>query len=141
MLPIKNTRSILLAIVFATILIMFSGQLAHAAHVILQWDANTESDLAGYKVYYGTVSHNYSDSVDVGNVTSYTIAGLVESQTYYFAVTAYDTQKLKTMAQVQPAGFEAGVVRKGAILGALSLYLDFINLFLMMLMIFGSGRE
>jgi FtsH-binding integral membrane protein len=45
------------------------------------------------------------------------------------------------MAQTQPAGLEAGVVRKGAILGALSLYLDFINLFLMMLMIFGSSRE
>jgi len=37
----------------------------------------------------------------------------------------------------QPAGLEAGIVRKGAILGALSLYLDFINLFLMLLHIFG----
>ncbi len=92
MLPIKNTRSNLLAIVFAAILVLFSGQFAHAADVILQWDANTETDLAGYKVYYGTVSHNYSDSVDVGNVTSYMIAGLVEGQTYYFAVTAYDNQ-------------------------------------------------
>ena len=59
----------------------------------------------------------------------------------FVGLTAYDTQKLKTMAQTQSAGLEAGVVRKGAILGALSLYLDFINLFLMLLMIFGSGRE
>ena len=59
----------------------------------------------------------------------------------FVGLTAYDTQKLKTMAQTQSAGLEEGVVRKGAILGALSLYLDFINLFLMMLMIFGSGRE
>ena len=55
----------------------------------------------------------------------------------FIGLTAYDTQKLKTMALTQPAGLEAGVVRKGAILGALSLYLDFINLFLMLLHIFG----
>jgi hypothetical protein len=55
----------------------------------------------------------------------------------FIGLTAYDTQKLKAMALTQPAGLEAGVVRKGAILGALSLYLDFINLFLMLLHIFG----
>lgn len=59
----------------------------------------------------------------------------------FVGLTAYDTQKLKNMAMTQPAGLEAGVVRKGAILGALSLYLDFINLFLMLLRIFGQGRE
>ncbi|MFC1858303.1 Bax inhibitor-1 family protein [Thermodesulfobacteriota bacterium] len=56
----------------------------------------------------------------------------------FVGLTAYDTQKLKTMALTQPADLEAGVIRKGAILGALSLYLDFINLFLMLLRIFGS---
>jgi FtsH-binding integral membrane protein len=56
----------------------------------------------------------------------------------FVGLTAYDTQKLKSMAMTQPAGVEAGVVRKGAILGALSLYLDFINLFLMLLRILGN---
>jgi hypothetical protein len=56
----------------------------------------------------------------------------------FVGLTAYDTQKLKTMAMTQPSGLEAGVVRKGAILGALSLYLDFINLFLMLLRIMGN---
>jgi phosphoglucosamine mutase len=41
---------------------------------------------------------------------------------------------------IKPAGVDAGVVRKGAILGALSLYLDFINLFLMLLRILGDRR-
>jgi FtsH-binding integral membrane protein len=59
----------------------------------------------------------------------------------FVGLTAYDTQKLKTMALSQPAGLDAGVVRKGAILGALSLYLDFINLFLMLLRILGSSRD
>jgi hypothetical protein len=56
----------------------------------------------------------------------------------FVGLTAYDTQKLKNMALTQPEGLEAGVVRKGAIIGALSLYLDFINMFLMMLRILGN---
>ena len=59
----------------------------------------------------------------------------------FVGLTAYDTQKIKNMAMTQPAGLDGAVVRKGAILGALSLYLDFINLFLMLLRIFGQGRE
>ncbi len=59
----------------------------------------------------------------------------------FVGLTAYDTQKIKNMALVQPAGLDGGVVRKGAILGALSLYLDFINLFLMLLRIFGQSRD
>jgi len=56
----------------------------------------------------------------------------------FVGLTAYDTQKLKTMALTQPEGLEAGVARKGAIIGALTLYLDFINMFIFMLHIFGS---
>ncbi len=59
----------------------------------------------------------------------------------FVGLTAYDTQKLKNMALTQPAGVDGSVVRKGAILGALSLYLDFINLFLMLLRIFGQARD
>lgn len=59
----------------------------------------------------------------------------------FVGLTAYDTQKIKTMAMTQPADIGAGAVRKGAILGALSLYLDFINLFLMLLRIMGGNRD
>jgi len=59
----------------------------------------------------------------------------------FVGLTAYDTQKLKHMALSQPAGLDAGVVRKGAIIGALTLYLDFINLFLMLLHIMGGSRD
>ena len=56
----------------------------------------------------------------------------------FVGLTAYDTQKLKTMALTQPADLNSGARRKGAILGALALYLDFINLFLMLLRILGN---
>jgi len=59
----------------------------------------------------------------------------------FVGLTAYDTQDIKNMALSQPGDIDAGTVRKGAILGALKLYLDFINLFLMLLRIFGSSRE
>jgi len=59
----------------------------------------------------------------------------------FVGLTAYDTQKLKQMALSQPEGLDAGVVRKGAIMGALTLYLDFINLFLMLLRILGTSRD
>lgn len=61
---------------------------ARAGDAILTWDANTEASLAGYKIYYGTTPGSYTTILDVGNVTTYTVAGL--SATTYFAVTAYD---------------------------------------------------
>ncbi|MEN8752205.1 MAG: hypothetical protein AB1Z18_05465 [Desulfobacterales bacterium] len=42
-----------------------------AGEVTLEWDLNIEPDIAGYIVYWGTTSRNYSDSVDVGNQNSY----------------------------------------------------------------------
>lgn len=56
----------------------------------------------------------------------------------FVGLTAYDTQKIKNMALSQPADIDAKTLRKGAIIGALSLYLDFINMFLFLLRIFGS---
>ena len=59
----------------------------------------------------------------------------------FAGLTAYDTQQIKAMALSQPAGLDAGVVRKGAIIGALKLYLDFILMFQYLLMILGGNRR
>ncbi len=56
----------------------------------------------------------------------------------FAGLTAYDTQKLKEMHLVQLQGKEA--TTSASIVGALVLYLDFINLFLMLLRLFGGGR-
>ncbi|MBO6792492.1 MAG: Bax inhibitor-1/YccA family protein [Balneolaceae bacterium] len=56
----------------------------------------------------------------------------------FVGLTAYDTQKIKQMSLELEADSEAG--RKGAIMGALTLYLDFINMFIFLLRIFGNRR-
>jgi uncharacterized protein len=56
----------------------------------------------------------------------------------FVGLTAYDTQKIKESYDV---GLGAEVLQKGAVMGALSLYLDFINLFMMLLRLFGSRNE
>lgn len=59
----------------------------------------------------------------------------------FIGLTAYDTQKLKSMAVTIPDNASGAMIRKGAIMGALTLYLDFINLFIMLLRIFGNSRD
>jgi uncharacterized protein len=59
----------------------------------------------------------------------------------FTGLTAYDVQKIKNMGEqgIMANGEEA--IKKGAIMGALALYLDFINLFLMLLRFFGGNRN
>ena len=56
----------------------------------------------------------------------------------FTGLTAWDTQKIKEMYSANDDGTVAG---RKAIMGALALYLDFVNLFLMLLRLFGSARE
>ena len=91
----RHTWCLTLAVVLCmTIMLMASS--TRAAQFELTWDpptTNTDGtplgDLAGYKIYYGQSSGNYATTVDVGNVTTYPLAGLTEGKIYYFAATSY----------------------------------------------------
>lgn len=65
---------------------------AFAGSADLSWNANTESDLAGYKLYQGTSSGKYGTPIDLGNVTTYIVAlpELATDQTYFWCLSAYD---------------------------------------------------
>lgn len=73
----------------------------NAADAKVSWQANTEDDLAGYRIYYGTTAGNYPNAIDAGNVTQYNVTGLEEGTTYYFVVTAYDNSNNESAYSTQ----------------------------------------
>ena len=60
------------------------------------WSANSEPDLAGYKLYVGTLPGIYSGYVDVGPATSFQLFDLIPGTTYHFALTAYNSGGLES---------------------------------------------
>jgi len=68
----------------------------------LSWNAS-EGDIAGYRIYYGTNPRTescpqggYTENVDVGSSTQYTLTGLENNTTYYFSVTSYNSGKIES---------------------------------------------
>ena len=62
-----------------------------AAQVTLAWDAPaptgdpTADDINGYRVYLGTEASSFSQTLDAGSQTTYTVDSLADGTTYYFA--------------------------------------------------------
>ncbi len=92
----------LLIVLISCSLMIFSASEILAGSATVSWSVNTEPDLSGYKVYYGTSPRTgtdpkvcslcgYTSSLNVGNVTTHTFNSLTDGQTYYFSVSAYDT--------------------------------------------------
>ena len=84
-------------LMFVIIIVMaFIHAQAWAVVAEISWDANTDPELSGYKVHYGTVSGSYQNVIDAGKSTIIEFDGLNPGQTYYFAVTAcfnsYETE-------------------------------------------------
>ena len=67
---------------------------ANTTFVTLVWNPNPEPNIAGYIVYYGRVSGNYSRLVTVTETTA--MIGVRGNRTVYFAVTAFDTNGLES---------------------------------------------
>ena len=103
--------------VLAAILFLGTSVPSIAASVSLQWDPNSETDLAGYRVYYkadsselpfdGVEAVEGAAPIDVQGLTTTTISGLDPGRTYYLTVTAYNKAGLespysKIVAKVTP---------------------------------------
>ena len=79
-------------IIFAMAIAFFVPGIASAAEVTLAWDANTEPDLAGYKIYRRTSPNDdwvLVITVD-SSTTTYTDSNLNPDTQYYYTITAYD---------------------------------------------------
>lgn len=73
----------------ACFFLLFSSTL-FASSLRISWNNNTEWDLAGYKIYYGSVSGAYGYVLDVGNNVCVEITDVQEDTLYFLSVTAYD---------------------------------------------------
>jgi hypothetical protein len=83
------SRSSLRPLICGALSLLFLATKA-AASVTLSWNPNSEPDIAGYRIHYGTVAAPYSMSQD-SSTTSATIGNLMTGVTYTFAVTAYNS--------------------------------------------------
>ena len=97
---------------FAGVIIFFGYGISSAAEITLAWDANTESDLMGYKIYYDTSPGNpyYGRDADQGispitvlrkdlddpSNPKFTLTELSDNEYYYFALTAFDSENLES---------------------------------------------
>ena len=97
-------RHFLTGVVTCIAIFIYSSTPAYALDVTLAWDENSETDLAGYKIYYGTAAggpYNGTGSSDgsspiviplasltIPSSPEFTIHGLADG-TYYFVATAY----------------------------------------------------
>jgi len=128
----------------------------------------TYTDMSIAQVFFGTAAgfgalslYGYTTKKDLSGFGTFLLIGLVgilvasivnlflQSGTMslvisavgvliFAGLTAYDTQKIKSMYAYVAGTREQGKV---AIMGALNLYLDFINMFLFLLRLFGSSRD
>ena len=74
-----------------SIVFLSPATIAHGFELSFAWDANTEPDLAGYRVFYRQEGQNYdyNNSDWQGTETTCTISGLIENTTYYFVSRVY----------------------------------------------------
>jgi hypothetical protein len=85
----------LVLLIFYSVIGQTSAWTANGANLTLAWDPISDPGVAGYRVYYGSGSRVYTNSVAVGT-TSVTISNLAPGTTYYFAVTTVNTNTLES---------------------------------------------
>ena len=89
----KKTVAIAFGILF------FGANVVLAGTVSLQWDPNTEADLAGYKLHYGTSSRTvgpYTEMQTIPNKAATSGEVTLEPGVYFFALKAYDVSGLES---------------------------------------------
>jgi FtsH-binding integral membrane protein len=132
----------------ASIFLVYAGEsiarmffiTAAAFGALSLWGYTTSKDLSGWGsfLFMGLIGIIIASLVNlfIGS-TALQFAVSVIGVLVFAGLTAYDTQQIKEMYYVGDDGTVAG---RKAVMGALRLYLDFINLFMMLLQLFGDRR-
>jgi len=114
------------------LVLMLVAARAFAGSATLQWDPVNSPALAGYMLYYGSATGNYTSKIDVGNTTVRTVANLTDGATYHFAVTAYDASHKESgfsrdVTTTVPAGPPVANFTASATTGTAPLAMNFAN--------------
>ncbi len=138
--------STLTGVTFSILAVVYSGEsianvffiTAGSFAALSLFGYTTKKDLSGFGrfLFMGLVGIILAMIVNyfIGSTLLNTMISVI-GVLVFAGLTAYDTQRLKEMYEVQTQGNE--IATKAAILGALTLYLDFINLFIMLLSLLG----
>jgi hypothetical protein len=94
--------------IFVGGILIFTPCVLDAASLHLAWNANSEEDLRGYRLYYGLSPRSYGSSVDVGDSTTYELANLDQGVTYYIAVSALDISHNESEKSSETSGVARG---------------------------------
>ncbi len=99
----KTTRRAIAKWLGAGLMLAGTCLAGRASNVTLGWDPSTDPMVAGYNIYSGTASRNYTNLVNVGTTTSVTVSNLVPGTTYYFAATTYTQAGLESAYSAETA--------------------------------------
>jgi FtsH-binding integral membrane protein len=144
--------SVLNGLFFSTIFLRYTGASIASTFVITAgmfgamavYGLVTKRDLSGWGsfLFMGLIGLIIASIVNIflKSTGVYWVTSMI-GVLIFTGLTAYDVQKIKRMGEegIMSQGQEA--ITKGSIMGALALYLDFINLFLMLLRFFGGSRD
>jgi len=133
----KDNKNILL-IVFSVISVFFITSITFGAMSLYGYTTKRDLTKFGSFLMMGLIGIIIASLVNLflkSSMMDFVISIL--GVLIFVGLTAYDTQKIKNMYVVSDSGEMIG---KKAVMGALTLYLDFINLFIMLLRLFGQRR-
>ena len=104
----KKIRNEITALIVIGFFLFFGAPSVFGASLNLAWNANTETDLSGYRIYYGTSSGNYTSVKEPGKVTSYALSDLNEGTRYYITMSAFDTSLNESQKSAEITGVALG---------------------------------
>ena len=70
---------------------------AYLYNLNLEWNPSSSPGISGYRIYYGSSSGNFTNTITLGNISNGTVPGLTGGIAYYFAVTSVDTNGVESI--------------------------------------------
>ncbi len=67
-----------------------------AAQITVAWNASSDPQVVGYRIYYGPTAQTYTNALSAGHATSFTLSNLVVGSAYYLALTAVSSNSLES---------------------------------------------